>query len=156
MTVYADSDGGSATVLTVGLCGLLVLAALAVLHPAAVRLDRHRAATAADLAALAAATGAVHGTEDACALGRSTAEANGASLDACAVTGLTVEVETSVRSAVLDRPVTARSRAGPVTDPPHPADTGDRAPRSASTARRWPYPADVWDTDTRASSRTPR
>ncbi|MEV2279277.1 Rv3654c family TadE-like protein [Nocardiopsis sp. NPDC049922] len=136
MTVYVDSDTGSAAVWTVGLCALLVLATLAVLHTAAVRLDRDRAATAADLAALAAATEAVHGTEAACALGRSTAEANGGSLDACAVTGLTVEVLVSVRSAVLDRPVTVRSRAGPATDPP--------------------YPADVWDTDTRASSRTPR
>ncbi|OLT29459.1 hypothetical protein BJF83_11100 [Nocardiopsis sp. CNR-923] len=150
------SDTGSATVWTVGLCALLMLAALAVLHTAAVRLDRDRAATAADLAALAAATEAVHGTENACALGRSTAEANGGSLDACAVTGATVEVEVSVRSAVLDRPVTARSRAGPATDPPNPAGVGEPAPRSASSARTRPYPADVWDTDTRASSRTPR
>ncbi|WP_116248000.1 Rv3654c family TadE-like protein [Nocardiopsis sp. FIRDI 009] len=127
-------DTGSATLWTVGVCAVAWLAALSVLLTAAARLDRDRAATAADLAALAAAAEAADGTDRACARGRSTAEANGGVLVSCVVTGLTVEVAVSVPSSVPERTVTARARAGPVR----------------------PYPADVWDTDTRAHSRTPR
>ncbi|MCY9786457.1 flp pilus-assembly TadE/G-like family protein [Nocardiopsis sp. EMB25] len=127
-------DTGSATVWTVGVCALLWLAVLTVLLTAAARLDRDRAATAADLAALAAAAGAVDGTDRSCDRGRAVAEANGGALVSCVVTGLTVEVAVSVPSSVLERTVTARARAGPVR----------------------PYPADLWDTDTRAHSRTPR
>ncbi|PDP88476.1 hypothetical protein CQJ94_06740 [Glycomyces fuscus] len=107
------SDSGSATVWWAALGALLWFATLAVLATAAARLDRDRATTAADLAALAAAAGAVHGTERACAQARDTAEANRAFLESCVLTGATVEVVVSVPSSLIDRSVPARSRAGP-------------------------------------------
>ncbi|WP_159944313.1 MULTISPECIES: Rv3654c family TadE-like protein [unclassified Nocardiopsis] len=114
------SDSGSATVWWAALGALLWLAALAVLAAAAARLDRDRATAAADLAALAAASRALQGTASACAGARVTAEANGAHLEACDLTGLTVTVAVSVPSSLADRPVTARARAGPVSASPGP------------------------------------
>ncbi|WP_174547758.1 Rv3654c family TadE-like protein [Nocardiopsis dassonvillei] len=107
------SDSGSATVWWVALGALLWFVTLAVLATSAARLDRDRATTAADLAALAAAAGAVHGTERACAQARDTAEANHASLESCVLTGSTVEVVVAVSSSLIERPVQARSLAGP-------------------------------------------
>ncbi|MEE2045301.1 flp pilus-assembly TadE/G-like family protein [Nocardiopsis tropica] len=108
------SDSGSATVWWACLGALLWFVTLAVLVTAAARLDRDRATTAADLAALAAAARLVHGTERACAEARDTAEANEASLDSCVITGSTAEVVVSVPSSLADRDVLARARAGPV------------------------------------------
>lgn len=108
------SDSGSATVWWVTLCALLWFVTLAVLATATARLDRDRATTAADLAALTAAARFVHGTERACAQARATAEANRASLESCVFTGSTAEVVASVPSSLIDRPVIARARAGPV------------------------------------------
>lgn len=72
------SDTGSATVWWVCLSLLLWFLTLVAVLTATARLDRDRAATAADLAALAAASRAAHGTEPACGRARVTAEANGA------------------------------------------------------------------------------
>ena len=76
--------------------------------------------TAADLAALAAADRAAHGTHMACGQARITAEANDASLITCDLTGHIVDVVVTVPSTVLDHQVHARARAGPVhkADPP--------------------------------------
>ncbi|MFD6950476.1 hypothetical protein A6A08_22230 [Nocardiopsis sp. TSRI0078] len=123
------SDSGSATVWWAALGALLWFATLAVLATATARLDRDRATAAADLAALAAAARAVHGTEQACARARDTAEANGASLRSCALTGSTVEVVVAVPSSLVDRPVTARARAGPAAVSPEQAK---RAPHPSS------------------------
>lgn len=113
------ADTGSATVWWVVLCALLWFLTLAVLMAASVRMDRDRAATAADLAALAAAARAAQGTDHACARARAIAEANRAALHTCGLDGPVAEVSVSVRSSVLDRPVTARARAGPAhTAPP--------------------------------------
>ncbi|WP_150243964.1 Rv3654c family TadE-like protein [Nocardiopsis quinghaiensis] len=106
-------DSGSATVWWIALGALLWFITLAVLATATARLDRDRATAAADLSALAAAARAVHGTEQACARARDTAEANRASLRSCVLTGSTAEVVVSVPSSLVDRPVTARARAGP-------------------------------------------
>ncbi|MBB6122083.1 Rv3654c family TadE-like protein [Nocardiopsis algeriensis] len=108
-------DSGSATVWGVAASSLLWLAALTAVLAATARFDRDRAATAADLAALAAAANAVHGTEAACDRARRTAEANRASLDSCEIDGHTAEVAVSVAS-VLDLTVDVRSRAGIVTE----------------------------------------
>ncbi|CAL9495103.1 hypothetical protein SUDANB121_03337 [Nocardiopsis dassonvillei] len=109
----AEADTGAAAVHWVALAVLLWTVALAAVLAAGARFDRDRAGTAADLAALAAASVAVHGADTACERARRTAEANGASLDTCEITGSTAEVVVAVPS-VLDLSVSARSRAGPV------------------------------------------
>jgi hypothetical protein len=48
---------------------------------------------------------------------RQTAEANGAALDTCELTGLAVTVTVSGPATALPHEVTARSRAGPAHDP---------------------------------------
>ncbi|MGW5879958.1 Rv3654c family TadE-like protein [Nocardiopsis terrae] len=105
-------DAGSATVWWVSLCLLLWFVTYAVLLTSAARLERDRAGTAADLAALAAAARAHQGTRAACAAARSTAEANGAALGGCGLSGHTVSVTVTLPSAVLPSTVRARSRAG--------------------------------------------
>jgi secretion/DNA translocation related TadE-like protein len=107
------ADTGSATVWWVALCALLWFLTLAVLLAASVRIDRDRAATAADLAALAAAARAAQGTDQACTRARAIAQANRADLRSCALTGPVAEVTVSVPSSTLNRPITAHARAGP-------------------------------------------
>jgi secretion/DNA translocation related TadE-like protein len=78
---------------------------------------RHRAQAAADLASLAAAGGLVHGAQAACAQAVVVAEAMGASVTNCTVTGLDVVVAADVSAALGRLGVgTARAvaRAGPV------------------------------------------
>lgn len=106
-------DTGAAAVHWVAMAVLLWTVALAAVLAATARSDRDRAETAADLAALAAASVAVHGADTACERARLTAEANGASLDTCEISGHTAEVVVAVPS-VLDLTAGARSRAGPV------------------------------------------
>ncbi|GHD31756.1 Rv3654c family TadE-like protein [Nocardiopsis kunsanensis] len=107
------TDTGSATVWWICLCLLLWSVTLAVAAAAVSRLDRERATTAADLAALAGAARAVRGPSEACDGARTTAEANNASLVSCELDGHTVDVTATVPSTVLDRDVSARARAGP-------------------------------------------
>jgi secretion/DNA translocation related TadE-like protein len=106
---------GSASLFAVSCLAVLLLmgAALGVVT-AMVR--AHRVAqSAADLAALAAATAIGHG-QDACAAGRSTASANGARVTSCALSGREVTVR-----VVVDGPhwlgqtadLEAEARAGP-------------------------------------------
>ncbi|TFV57947.1 UNVERIFIED_ORG: pilus assembly protein TadE [Bacillus sp. AZ43] len=77
---------------------------------------RHRATTAADLAALAGAVRGLQGA-DACGASAELAEANGAELTGCRVgAGQTVEVAVSVPVRLGGLGVfaaTARARAGP-------------------------------------------
>ncbi|GAA1463698.1 flp pilus-assembly TadE/G-like family protein [Nocardiopsis exhalans] len=110
-------DAGSATVWWISLCVLLWFLTYALLLTAAARLDRDRASAAADLAALAAAARAHEGTGTVCAAARRTAEANGATLDTCELSGLTVTVTVSLPASALPREVSARARAGPVHNP---------------------------------------
>lgn len=77
-----DGERGSATLWLVSGCLLLFLAGSVVTVRASAVLARHRAETAADLAALAAATRIGTGT-DPCAAARGIAAANGARLVAC-------------------------------------------------------------------------
>ncbi|SHK36899.1 helicase/secretion neighborhood TadE-like protein [Nocardiopsis flavescens] len=106
-------DTGAAAVHWVAMAVLLWTVALAAVLAATARSDRDRAETAADLAALAAASVAVHGADTACERARLTAEANGASLDTCEISGHTAEVVVAVPS-VLDLTAGAHSRAGTV------------------------------------------
>ncbi|MCZ2836239.1 Rv3654c family TadE-like protein [Modestobacter sp. VKM Ac-2985] len=120
MTGHEPADHGergSATVWVVALAGLLALLGAATLLVGAAVVARHRATSAADLAALAAAGRAVLGDPAACTVAQEIAAANSATLDSCQVdAGAVVEVHLHVPVrlgplGVLDAP--ARARAGP-------------------------------------------
>lgn len=110
-------DRGGATVWMAGLAALIGLAAFAALAQGSAVIARHRAATAADLAALAAAVRVPDGSAAACATAREIAAGNGASLTRCVIAGDDVEVEVT-RPVVLGRlgswAAMASARAGPV------------------------------------------
>lgn len=113
-------ERGSATLWLISGCLLLFLAGSVVTLRASAVLARHRAETAADLAALAAATRIGTGT-DPCAAARRIATANGASLLACravlAADGRTgtvdVRAQVTMRLPALgSRQASATARAG--------------------------------------------
>lgn len=112
-------DRGSVTIWAAALAGLIWLgASAAALYGSAV-VGRHRAETAADLAALAVAVHVPDSMEGACAVGARIAARNGGSLRDCRVAGDDVEVAVA-RSVTLGRlgvfTTVARARAGPVED----------------------------------------
>lgn len=108
-----DGDRGSATVLAaVMVLALLALSTLAVHHGAAV-IARHRAAAAADLAALAGADAAVNGHPAPCDAAATVAAAGAGRLQSCEVSGWEVRVVVSATAGMLGRDATARARAGP-------------------------------------------
>ena len=115
-----SSEQGSATVLATMLAGAVVVLALTVAWWAGAVSVRHRAAAAADLAAVAGAQAWVRG-EPACAAARRYADANGALLVRCEVraASLAAQVEVSRQVPVLGRTVTVSARqtawAGPAT-----------------------------------------
>lgn len=94
----ADREAGVATVLVLGLALVLAAIAVAVTAVGAVLVTRQRAATAADLAALAVAGRGLDGEPVACEAGRRIAEAHGARLRACDVAD---DLDATVRVAVL-------------------------------------------------------
>ncbi|HEV7212893.1 MAG TPA: Rv3654c family TadE-like protein [Blastococcus sp.] len=97
-------ERGSATVWVLLLAGLIaVLGAAGVLVGGAF-VGRHRAAAAADFAALAGAGRAVVGDRSACATAADVASANGASLRSCRL----------LPGAVVDVSVTVPVRLGPL------------------------------------------
>lgn len=113
------SDAGAATVWALALVQLILLAALVSAGVASLALTRQRAATVADIAALAGA----QAVADACAHAGAAAAANGMELQACAGDGTDVVVtvrahppELMGRLALLlgrtPGPVTATARAG--------------------------------------------
>lgn len=111
-----EGERGSGTVLALGLCLLLILACAAVLLIGQALAASARAASAADLAALAAADaerGLRAGT--ACDTGRTVAELNGAALVGCQVEvpGSTVRVVVEIDTGAPWGPAPGRARAGP-------------------------------------------
>jgi secretion/DNA translocation related TadE-like protein len=109
-----DRDAGSATVLVLGLTAVVWVAGLAVLLLAQVANARARAATAADLAALAGASHVVTG--DSCRAAARVAAAQSAELASCRVDGWRVQVTAHVPlggALSLFPPAKARARAGP-------------------------------------------
>ena len=76
------SEKGSVTVHAIWLATALLVLALVMLEAASLIGVRHRAAAAADLAALAGSRAAVNG-HDGCAAARASARANGAELVTC-------------------------------------------------------------------------
>ncbi|MEZ0069581.1 secretion/DNA translocation related TadE-like protein [Streptacidiphilus sp. MAP12-20] len=119
------TDAGSATVWLVGLLLLVTLAATAALGVAGAVAARHRAESAADLAALAAAGRLLLDPGEACAHAASIASAQGATLRACIIRAdasedsVEVEVTVPAPGGLVPGlpPARARSRAGPVTAP---------------------------------------
>ena len=115
----ARRERGAGSILV--LCGVMVVL-VALLTATALGggiLARHRAAAAADLAALAAAEELRLGTGSGCAEARAVAETNGGVLQSCQVEGSRVEVSVAAPvvgpSAWLADPV-RRARAGPNPD----------------------------------------
>jgi secretion/DNA translocation related TadE-like protein len=132
----ASPDRGSATVWTVGAIAVLCAVFGAVLSMGQAVVVRHRAAGAADLAALAAADHWSDGGTAACARADRVARAQSARLVRCAVEGQLSDVTASSGTG----PITAevRSRAGPPGSPgsdgsPGPVETvGPKGPSEPS------------------------
>ncbi len=122
LTRLFRDEGGYATVAAAGaIAGIAALIVL-VIYVGAATLARHRAQSAADLAALAAASDHVAARADPCATARSlTAEQRPrAEVFECAVVGedVVVGVRVSVSLGALGtRAASARARAGPADDP---------------------------------------
>ncbi|MFD5817505.1 Rv3654c family TadE-like protein [Streptomyces sp. NPDC127038] len=106
-----SSDRGSATVWTVGAIAMLCVVFGAVLSMGHAVLVRHRAAGAADLAALAAADHWSDGGAAACARAERVAQAQGARLVRCEVEGQISDVTAASGSGLITAEV--RARAGP-------------------------------------------
>ncbi|OKK18447.1 hypothetical protein AMK16_19340 [Streptomyces sp. CB00455] len=111
----------AATVLAAVFGGVLVLGQAVV--------ARHRAASAADLAALAAAATWAHGPERACGAALRVAAAQGAALAACEVRGEVAEV--TARPGAGPFTPAIRARAGPPRTPPAPDPAPAPAPAPA-------------------------
>jgi secretion/DNA translocation related TadE-like protein len=128
----ADRDAGSASLWALSLTMVLWVCVAAVVLAGGAVIARHRAATAADMAALAGAsvvgrsamagesTGDPGGGSRACAAANAIALANDATVTSCQVVGQVVDVTTSVRVPALRvltdlglDSVSARARAGP-------------------------------------------
>lgn len=90
-------DEGFVTVAMAGLILVLVSVTVLVAGLGAVAVTRHRAATAADLAALAAAGQALEGRVTACRAAARVAEAQGAEVADCRLDGSDALVEVTVR-----------------------------------------------------------
>lgn len=112
-------ERGSATVWVLALAGLLAVLGGAVVLVSVAVVARHRATSAADLAALAGAGRAVLGDPDPCSAAARIASANGAVAEGCAVRpGAVVEVHVHVpvRLGPLGTfAAPARARAGPAS-----------------------------------------
>ena len=107
------SSRGSATVLAVVLLVVLGLAGALAAGLGGVLVAKRRAASAADLAALAGASALQRG-DPGCAVVAATARANRAQVVSCQVDGEVVEVEVSVPVHALGiTDVRDRARAGP-------------------------------------------
>ncbi|MBG0814018.1 flp pilus-assembly TadE/G-like family protein [Planomonospora sp. ID82291] len=128
-------ERGSATVWTVAVMAVLFMLTVTVVLTGTARAARHRAQSAADLGALAAARLAFTGPGRGCAEATALAAANGARLLRCSsgVDGV-VEVRVVVGFSlpiIGGREATARARAGPV----HIADPGGEARRGGGRVR---------------------
>ncbi|MDP9219170.1 MAG: flp pilus-assembly TadE/G-like family protein [Actinomycetota bacterium] len=114
----AGSDEGAGTVLAVGLVAMLGSLVLACAALGAAVVSRHRAASAADLAALAGSDRALgRATGEPCQAAASVARANATQLTSCRVDAdgsVTVSVQVRLPPPwTTFGPAEARSRAGP-------------------------------------------
>ena len=112
------SDRGSAAVYVLAAAALVIAAGVAEAEVGAAVVARHRAATAADLGALAAASTALRGGPAACAVADRVAKANAARLSGCALVGVDAVVTTTVRPAGIAAAwgvAQVTARAGPAS-----------------------------------------
>lgn len=110
-----DPDRGSATIfICIALAALLAVMMLGI-HFGAVVLARHRAESAADLAALAGAAAVLQGDGVACDRALELTAANGAALETCEVIDLDIRVTATLSVAIgpFQGTATGRARAGP-------------------------------------------
>ncbi len=108
------SDRGSATLVVVGLIGLLVLAGFIASVLAMVLGAQANVAEVADLSALSAADRVLDGPDKACSAARELGRRAGMRVVDCRLDGLDAQVVMSRRLFAADGPeVTATSRAGP-------------------------------------------
>ena len=111
------ADRGSATVWAAGVVAVLVVVTVWLLWFASAVVTRHRVESAADLAALAAASKAVAGERGACDEARWVTDRMGVELRSCRLSGWDALVEVAAtQPGALSRfrPALARARAGPV------------------------------------------
>lgn len=114
----AEGDAGSGTVLVLTAASVLLLIGTVLASLAAVGVARHRAASVADLSALAAASSAHLGSGPACDAAREVADRSSARLVECRVVGDVAYVVASVRPPGRLGELgaaTARARAGPAS-----------------------------------------
>jgi secretion/DNA translocation related TadE-like protein len=101
----------------VAFMAMVWMLAMIVVQVGIARVSRHRAQSAADLAALAAASWALSAPQDACERAAAIAGANGARLDSCSVSRGVADVSARVSFTIPvlgDRTAVAVARAGPV------------------------------------------
>lgn len=126
--MVAESDEGSASLWVLALAMVLWISVAGVVLVGVAIVARHRAATAADLSALAAASAVQraqlrddpNASAQACTAARDISAANNATVESCEVSGAVVDVATTVaipalaalRFLGLDS-VSAQARAGP-------------------------------------------
>ncbi|NLE80249.1 MAG: flp pilus-assembly TadE/G-like family protein [Rhodococcus sp.] len=109
-------DEGSVTVAGCWAVGVVVVITAALLHVGSAVSARHRAQSAADLAALAAAGSVEEGIDAACDAAVTLAARMHTTVDSCEVDGWDVIVTVSVPVALSEwgvRDATAAARAGP-------------------------------------------
>ncbi len=120
MTVATESarrslgDRGSATVTACFAMLALVAITATVVHLGATVLARHRAQSAADLGALAAAAAVDRGVEGACAAAGDIAGRMGARVEGCHVEAWDAVLTVTVPVATGTGAATAAARAGPI------------------------------------------
>ncbi|EME18768.1 Rv3654c family TadE-like protein [Rhodococcus triatomae] len=106
-------DRGSATVTACFVILALLGITVAVGHVGSAVVARHRAQSAADLAALAAATAAVRGTDAACAAAGGVAGRSRATVRECRLDGWDAVVTVVVSVGLGSGEAVAAARAGP-------------------------------------------
>jgi len=126
----APPDEGSATVLVLAATTVIVLLTGALVGVGMAITTRHRAALAADVAALAAAASVAEGEAAACSGATAAAERDGAVVVFCSVAGAVASVRTRVKAPawiLWAGAAEGRARAGPDADAEEP---GGVAPES--------------------------
>ena len=111
----ADRDRGSGTIYVLAMTAAVVLLTSAGLALGQAVVARHRAAAAADLSAISAASRVLNGPISACKAAALVARSQGARLTTCRIDGEVAEVTVEVLSGLLSGhyPATGVARAGP-------------------------------------------
>ena len=134
-------ERGSATVLVLALSTVVVLVGAVLATLGSVGVARHRAASVADLAALAAASRALQGPGPACEAARQVATSADATLTDCRLVGAVADVTAEIRPPGRVGnfgTATARARAGPGAERPPPIGPPPTGRRRGAGTRPWP------------------